>query len=401
MVSKIKQGFLLSIYYLSPIIASIIYWFEEPLDGSDMLNNLIHRAGSILGIFAFIWMCFNIIIIIKIKLIEKNFSLDGIIKFHTHMATIALIIGSIHYPMVRLGREYSSFQIRSGTLGFATFVILMVLALVFMSNRLLRFKKIENLRLSANRMKFKYNLNKVLHNIMMLGIFVIFIHTLIAFTSAGSVLMCSVYSFFFGITFIGWVNHKLIRRFRSDSDPYVNRKVSWDVVISEIIQETNKEWALSLLKQNPSLYPCMQCGVCTEVCPVSEVTKGNYNPRNNILASLLGYKDLLLGRDLVIWGCLVCHTCDEVCPQNIKLTKVFAYLKNQSIALNKGPDFVYEQTKTVFDNSKAIPSQPAIKRRREQLGLPAVATPDINEIQTLLRNLGIERKLKVKNQPNQ
>ena len=60
-----------------------------------------------------------------------------------------------------------------------------------------------------------------------------------------------------------------------------------------------------------------------------------------------------------------------------------------------------KQAKTVFDNSKSIPSQPAIERRREQLGLPAVATPDINEIQTLLRNLGIERKLKVKNQPNQ
>lgn len=88
--------------------------------------------------------------------------------------------------------------------------------------------------------------------------------------------------------------------------------------------------------------------------------------------------------------------CDQVCPQNIKLTKVFAYLKNHSIALNKGPDFIYEQIKIIFENAKAIPLQPAIKRRRDQMGLPVAVEPDVNEVQTLLRNLGIERKLRLR-----
>lgn len=395
MVSKAKQMFLLLIYFLSPIIASIIYWIEEPLDGSDLMITLIHRSGSILGIFSFIWMCFNIIIMTKIKLIEKNFSLDGLILFHNRTAAVAIVLGTLHYPLVRLGRTFSQIQIRSGTLGWATFLSLMVLALIFMSNRLIKNKKIEKLRLIASRKKFRYKVNKVLHNITMLGVIVIFVHTLLAYTSAGSVLMRGVYIFFFAITFIGWVYHKLIRRFRSESDPYVYRKASWDVVVSEIISETNKEWALSLIKQNPSLYPCLQCGTCTEHCPVSEITKGDYNPRSNILGARFGYKDLLLGGDeLGIWGCTICDTCNEVCPQNIELTEIFTFLKNQSIALGKGPEFVYSQIKAVFDNAKAIPSQPAIERRREQLGLPAVVAPNVNEVQTLLRNLEIDKKLK-------
>ncbi len=145
MKSKLKQKLLLSIYYLSPIVASIIYWFEEPIDGIDVMNNLIHRLGSIIGIFAFIWMCFNIIIQIKLKPIEENFSLDGIIKFHTWMAAISLIIAGLHYPLVRLERTYSSFQIRSGTTGFMILFGIMLLAIIFMSNRLLRYKLIEKL----------------------------------------------------------------------------------------------------------------------------------------------------------------------------------------------------------------------------------------------------------------
>ncbi|MHA1561265.1 MAG: hypothetical protein ACTSPA_03995 [Promethearchaeota archaeon] len=71
MASKAKQVLLLLIYFLSPIVASIIYWFEEPeplvfADSDLLMMNLFHRAGSILGIFAFIWMCFNIFVARKI-----------------------------------------------------------------------------------------------------------------------------------------------------------------------------------------------------------------------------------------------------------------------------------------------------------------------------------------------
>jgi heterodisulfide reductase subunit C len=96
----------------------------------------------------------------------------------------------------------------------------------------------------------------------------------------------------------------------------------------------------------------------------------------------------------VIWGCTVCDTCDEVCPQNIELTEIFTFLKNQSIAQGKGPEFIYSQAKAVYDSAKAIPSQPAIERRRQQMGLPAVADPNVNEVQSLFNNLGANKKLK-------
>ncbi|MHA1241323.1 MAG: hypothetical protein ACTSQU_11090, partial [Promethearchaeota archaeon] len=77
-----------------------------------------------------------------------------------------------------------------------------------------------------------------------------------------------------------------------------------------------------------------------------------------------------------------------------ELTEIFTLLKNQSVANGDAPDFIYSQAKAIFDSAKAIPTQPAIERRREQLGLPAVAEPDVSEFQTLLKNIGVDKKLK-------
>jgi len=397
MENKANKIYLLLIYAIIPIITSVIYLIAEPFSYPGSID-ITHKIGSIFGIFSFIWMCFNVIIMTKIKIIETNIKLDWLLHFHTWMAAISLILASLHYPLVRYEVEFERIQISSGTFGWASLVIVMALAIIFMSNSLVRISIIRKLRASAYKRRFRYNLNKILHNLPIIGLSLLFFHTIVSNTSVTSLFMLGVYSTFFSITLIRWIYHKLIRRLRSINNPYIHRKSSWDDV-SKIVEggQKDRKWALNLLKQTPSLYPCLQCGVCTSECPVSKVTMGKYNPRRNILATLLGYKDLLLNRDdLAIWGCTDCHTCDEVCPHDIELTSLFASLKNQSIALGKGPDYIVEQAKVIFDNAKAIPSQPAIERRREELGLPAVLEPDISEVQTLLTNLGIKDKIELR-----
>ena len=192
METRANKIYLLLIYAIFPIIASIIYVIEEPIPylGS---NDLIHRIGSIFGIFAFVWMCFNIIIMTKIRVIETNYSLDWLNKFHMWTAVIAIILGSLHYPLMRIEGAIDPTLLRTGNFGWASFVILMVLAKIFMSNNLVKYKAIGKLRLSAYIMRFKYGTNKILHNVMMVGVALIFYHSVISFTSKSSLYMLGGY----------------------------------------------------------------------------------------------------------------------------------------------------------------------------------------------------------------
>lgn len=398
---KVKKFFFLTIYLLSPIIASILYWIEEPVQftlmNEDILMKLEHNIASILGIFSYIWMCFNIIIMVKVKVLEKNLELDRLINFHTRMAIIALFFGILHAPLLYFFGTYGDYPILSGLIGLFIFLIPMVLAFIFMTNRLVKFKIIRKLRVFAYKKKFRYNINKILHNITVLAVFIIFIHTVLGSTSASSMIMRIMYFFFFDLMIIGWVSHKLVRRIRPDSDPYIHRKALWDNNILEILEKMNDEWTLKLIEKFPSLYTCIQCGTCTTVCPVSTTSNGEYNPRKLIQRMLLGLKKQMIIEGPRVWSCTQCYSCIENCPQHLEFPEIIIYLRNQFAKRNEAPDSFLGEATVVYDFGAAVPPQPAISRRRGALKLPVhLPEYDIQEIQDILNSVGLNELVKKK-----
>ena len=125
------------------------------------------------------------------------------------------------------------------------------------------------------------------------------------------------------------------------------------------------------------------------------VTEGKYNPRRLILDALLGLKEKIFGAEnsFTIWGCTMCDTCDEVCPQKVELTEIFILLKNMSVERGEAPVYYTSQASTVLEFGKAIPMQPAIERRRDQLGLPKIMAPDVSEVQKILKATKLAEKL--------
>ncbi len=138
---------------------------------------------------------------------------------------------------------------------------------------------------------------------------------------------------------------------------------------------------------------CYQCATCSGACPVAQVTEGRYNPRRLILDALLGLKEKIFENPFVVWGCTLCDTCDEVCPQKVDLTEIFTILRNMSVVRGDAPVHYTGQASTVLEHGKAIPMQPAIERRRTQLGLPEIMAPDIDEVKKLLEATKLPEKL--------
>jgi heterodisulfide reductase subunit C len=387
---KIKPVAVLLIYFISPLIVTYFYWIvKSPV--VIITDKPAFIISSLLGIFAYVWMCFNILIMIKLKFIERNIEIRFLTTFHAAMSSIALFFGAAHGLWYVYLATSNDNQYYTGLVGFVIFIVLMALALVFMSNRLIRSKRILKFRASVYEKKFRYKINKILHNITILGVFVIFVHSLLSYTAIGSEFMTGVYFIFFILTLIGWVSHKIVRRLQIDTDPYIHRKGSWDIFISENLEESDKEWILKIMKENPSLYVCIQCGTCTEGCPVAPMSNGRYNPRLMIEKMLLGQKKMLEGdRDSNMWLCSTCQLCVEQCPQKIELTEIFVSIKNESFEEGYSPEGLRLQAQMIFDHGMSIAYTAPILKRREQLGLSEIKFADSKEVQTLMKEAGLD-----------
>ncbi len=62
---------------------------------------------------------------------------------------------------------------------------------------------------------------------------------------------------------------------------------------------------------------CMNCGVCSGVCPL-EV---DLLPRRLFRHVLLGMEEQLLAETETIYSCLLCGLCEESCPAGVHITE--------------------------------------------------------------------------------
>ena len=77
------------------------------------------------------------------------------------------------------------------------------------------------------------------------------------------------------------------------------------------------------IKASPDLgiYKCVQCGMCTSVCPGARETE--YDPRDMIRRVLEDDETVI--DDDNIWNCFSCYTCNSVCPWVTMQAKLIRY----------------------------------------------------------------------------
>lgn len=71
------------------------------------------------------------------------------------------------------------------------------------------------------------------------------------------------------------------------------------------------------------LLRCVQCGMCTSVCPAAR--HSDYNPRNMIERVLEGDETII--EDETLWQCFYCYTCHSICPVGNSACEVNQVLK--------------------------------------------------------------------------
>lgn len=91
---------------------------------------------------------------------------------------------------------------------------------------------------------------------------------------------------------------------------------------------------LNDLKASPDLglYKCVQCGMCTSICPGA--SKTDYDPRDMVRRVLEGDETVINNKE--IWNCFSCYTCNSVCPSGNNASEINQILRQLSIKRGDG-----------------------------------------------------------------
>ena len=146
---------------------------------------------------------------------------------------------------------------------------------------------------------------------------------------------------------------------------------------------TEKVGAKSLLK-------CIQCGVCSSGCTVTEYV--DMQPHRVVASCLLGLREEVLSSK-AIWTCSLCHRCTERCPKNVDYSFILALLRNMAVKEGTIPKEYSGTVVTIYNNGFVVPYTGGLKdnidRRRSRMGLPEFKAPNLTEIQFIIEETGL------------
>ncbi len=81
---------------------------------------------------------------------------------------------------------------------------------------------------------------------------------------------------------------------------------------------------------------CIYCGFCEPVCPtLPEGPHRGYGPRGRVYLSLVLARENGLSREalLSLYSCLLCYACHEVCPAEVDIVGVVRAARRLAVSL--------------------------------------------------------------------
>ncbi|MGP3668020.1 MAG: 4Fe-4S dicluster domain-containing protein [Candidatus Bathyarchaeota archaeon] len=143
---------------------------------------------------------------------------------------------------------------------------------------------------------------------------------------------------------------------------------------------------------------CLQCGLCSSVCPSTRFLQKDFNVRLLSL-KMLRKENLASSKDglEVAWKCFLCFDCSKLCPHSIPLPEIVIKLRINLLAEGFANDvykLVEEVAKNLLNTGSILPFGRINIRRF--LGLnpsPEISKESLEKIRNMLRQLGFEEFL--------
>jgi heterodisulfide reductase subunit C len=116
-----------------------------------------------------------------------------------------------------------------------------------------------------------------------------------------------------------------------------------------------------------NLSHCYQCGKCSAGCPVAQDMDLTSSQTLRLLQLAAPDSDRrLLGAE-GIWLCLTCETCTSRCPQEVEITKVMDFLRQEAVR----QQLAHPKSKDILAFHRAFMDSVEVTGRLYEVGLVA------------------------------
>ncbi|MGD9761546.1 MAG: hypothetical protein AB7U52_03810 [Candidatus Izemoplasmatales bacterium] len=236
-----KKYLLKAIYFISPVILTLILYFSDP----TRYSNVGLMITMILGSFAYTWISVQFILSARPKFIERIFGMDYIYRFHGKMAIIGLLIAIIH-AIVNEQIVEESIITTIGGLSLGIFILISLLTMLSMSpSFILKYRSFKWLKKRIEGWKkFTYEQLRFIHNFTVVAYLILNIHVLLTPNAQQHTYVFLVYVTYFVISLMFYVYHKFIKSKLLQNNKYT---------IVEVLPESSNVWTIKMIGNNSKI----------------------------------------------------------------------------------------------------------------------------------------------------
>lgn len=216
-----------------PFGALLIYF--EPWEPFFTWESLTHTwsVGMIFGILTYSAVVIQFFLGSRIKILDRLFGQDKLIRFHGFLGLMILVIIGGHVISKNLSTYETTFQVYLGLGASSIFNLIIVLSALLMSPIILSrwYPLVELRRWTAHRLRLRYNTLRIVHNLVSVAGILAALHVLFASSTLEKELRMVYMLGWFMVGFGFYVYHRLIKVF-------ILRRRPWTVTAVEALTES-------------------------------------------------------------------------------------------------------------------------------------------------------------------
>ena len=233
---NLKKVLWVIFYCMAVLFPSIIY------ASAHIGSSFSFIISGVFGITAYVLFAFQFLLASRPKIIDRQFGMDKIYRFHMYIAVAGLVLSFLH-KQIKENFYQESFKTTLGDLAFNIFLGISVLSILMMVNKLFfKTKFTDSIRGFLNKtLRVQYQYKVLVHNAVLIALCVLLVHILMAYSVKSNILLESVLVIYFAVPLFMYLKHKIYDGFFNKSKKYT---------VAEVINESDNIVTLKFKHQS-------------------------------------------------------------------------------------------------------------------------------------------------------